>query len=101
VRFDIELVGGGRLMASGTITPGVSQSFAAEAERHSEYIRTVVLNSPGGSVTDALAMGGSFAKNGSRLKLKQENIVCHRVPWCLPAVSIDAPAKRPRSACIK
>ena len=29
-----ELVGGGRLMASGTITPGVSQSFAAEAERH-------------------------------------------------------------------
>jgi hypothetical protein len=52
-----ELVGGGRLMASGTITPGVSQNFAAEAERHGEYIRTVVLNSPGGSVTDALAMG--------------------------------------------
>jgi hypothetical protein len=44
-------------MASGTITPGVSQSFAAEAERHSKYIRTVVLNSPGGSVTDALTMG--------------------------------------------
>jgi hypothetical protein len=52
-----ELVGDGRLMASGTITPGVSQSFAAEAERHSEYIRTVVLSSLGGSVTDALAMG--------------------------------------------
>jgi hypothetical protein len=52
-----ELAGGGRLIASGTITPGVSQSFAAEAERHGEYIRTVVLNSSGGSVTDALAMG--------------------------------------------
>jgi hypothetical protein len=52
-----ELVGGGRLMATGTITPGISQNFAAEAERHGEYIRTVVLNSPGGSVTDALAMG--------------------------------------------
>src|ERR1700722_19282854 len=52
-----ELVGGGRLMASGTITAGVSQSFAPEAERHGEYIRTVVLNSPGGSMTDALAMG--------------------------------------------
>ncbi len=52
-----ELVGGGRLIASGTIMAGVSQSFAAEAERHSEYIRTVVLNSPGGSVSDALAMG--------------------------------------------
>ncbi|TMJ47759.1 MAG: hypothetical protein E6G85_26775 [Alphaproteobacteria bacterium] len=52
-----ELVGGGRLLATGTITPGISQSFAAEAERHGEYIKTVVLNSPGGSVNDALAMG--------------------------------------------
>jgi hypothetical protein len=52
-----ELVGGGRLMASGTITAGASQSFAAEFKRHSEYIRTVVLNSSGGSVADALAMG--------------------------------------------
>ncbi|MGY4432849.1 hypothetical protein ACVWWO_005326 [Bradyrhizobium sp. F1.13.1] len=52
-----ELVGGGRLMATGIITAEATQSFAAEAERHSEYIRTVVLNSLGGSVTDALAMG--------------------------------------------
>ena len=52
-----ELVGGGKLMATGTITPGISQSFAAEVGRHSEYIKTVVLNSPGGSVTDALTMG--------------------------------------------
>ncbi|MDB5609394.1 MAG: hypothetical protein JWP25_6294 [Bradyrhizobium sp.] len=96
-----ELVGGGRLMASGIITAGVSQGFAAEAERHGEYIRTVVLNSPGGSVADALAMGGSFAKNDSQLKSKQGNIVCHRVPWCLPVASIDALAKRPRLACIR
>jgi hypothetical protein len=52
-----ELVGGGKLMASGTITPGVSESFAAEVGRHGDYIKTVVLNSPGGSVADALAMG--------------------------------------------
>jgi hypothetical protein len=52
-----ELVGGGRLMASGAITPGISQAFAAEVGRHGEYIKTVVLNSPGGSVSDALAMG--------------------------------------------
>lgn len=52
-----ELVGGGKLLATGTITPGISQSFAAEVRRHSDYIKTVVLNSPGGSVTDALAMG--------------------------------------------
>ncbi len=52
-----ELVGGGRLMATGTITPGISEAFAAELGKRGDYIKTVVLNSPGGSVGDALAMG--------------------------------------------
>ncbi|MEA2882565.1 MAG: hypothetical protein QOH32_1821 [Bradyrhizobium sp.] len=52
-----ELVGGGRLLATGTITPGISEKFATEVARRGDYIRTVVLNSPGGSVNDALAMG--------------------------------------------
>src|SRR5207253_8838069 len=52
-----ELVGGGKLMATGTITPGISEAFAAEVARRGDYVKTVVLNSPGGSVTDALAMG--------------------------------------------
>jgi hypothetical protein len=52
-----ELVGGGKLMASGTVTPGMSEAFAAEVGKRGDYIKTVVLNSPGGSVTDALAMG--------------------------------------------
>lgn len=52
-----ELVAGGRLMASGTITPGISEAFAAEIAKRGDYVRTVVLNSPGGSVADALAMG--------------------------------------------
>jgi hypothetical protein len=52
-----ELVGGGKLMATGTIAPGISEAFAAEVSRHGDYIKTVVLNSPGGSVADALTMG--------------------------------------------
>jgi len=52
-----ELVSGGKLMATGTITPGISEAFAAEVSRHGEYIKTVVLSSPGGSVADALTMG--------------------------------------------
>jgi hypothetical protein len=52
-----ELVGGGRLMATGTITPGIADAFAAEVAKRADYIKTVVLNSPGGSVSDALAMG--------------------------------------------
>ena len=52
-----ELVGGGKLMTTGTITPGLSEAFAAEVAKRGDYIKTVVLNSPGGSVTDALTMG--------------------------------------------
>jgi hypothetical protein len=52
-----DLLSGGKLMATGTITPGISQSFATEVAKHGDYIKTVVLNSPGGSVIDALAMG--------------------------------------------
>jgi hypothetical protein len=55
--MSFELVGGGRLMATGTITPGISEAFAAEVGKRGDYIKTVVLNSPGGSVGDALAMG--------------------------------------------
>ena len=43
-----ELVGGGKLMATGTITPGISEAFAAEVGKRGDYIKTVVLNSPGG-----------------------------------------------------
>jgi len=52
-----ELVGGGKLIANGTVTPGISEAFAAEVAKRGDYIKTVVLNSPGGSVTDALTMG--------------------------------------------
>lgn len=55
--MSFELVGGGKLMATGTITPGISEAFAAEVNKRGDYIKTVVLNSPGGSVGDALAMG--------------------------------------------
>jgi hypothetical protein len=52
-----ELVGGGKLMATGTITPGISGNFAAEIGKRGDYIKTVALNSPGGSVADAMEMG--------------------------------------------
>jgi len=55
--MQFELRSGGRLYATGTITPGSAGAFADEVERHGEYTKTVVLNSPGGSVADALAMG--------------------------------------------
>ncbi len=54
IRF--ELQPGGILMAQGSIEPGAAARFAAEIEARGEYVKTVQLDSPGGSVSDALAM---------------------------------------------
>jgi hypothetical protein len=55
--MSFDLVGDGRLMAVGAIEPGTADAFAAEVKKRGSYIKTVVLQSPGGSVTDALEMG--------------------------------------------
>ncbi|UYQ72388.1 ATP-dependent Clp protease proteolytic subunit [Pelagibacterium flavum] len=62
--LSIELVGGGVLMLSGTIVPGAATSFAGEIERRGDYVETVALNSPGGSVEDALVIGRLIRENG-------------------------------------
>lgn len=54
----------GRLTASGTITFGTAEAFAAEIARHGDKVKTVVLRSPGGSVEDALAMGRLIRQKG-------------------------------------
>jgi hypothetical protein len=55
--MSFELVAGGRLMANGTIEAGAAERFATEIAKRGSYVTTVVLNSPGGSLEDALAMG--------------------------------------------
>lgn len=54
IRF--ELKSGGVLSAEGTIDIGAADRFAKEVELRGEYVRTVLLDSPGGSVGDALAI---------------------------------------------
>lgn len=61
-KMTFDLVGDGRLLATGTIEPGTSKIFAAEVEKRGGYIKTVVLRSPGGSVSDALEMGRLIRK---------------------------------------
>jgi len=55
--LSVALVSGGVLQLTGTIDPGAADRVAAEIAAHGEYIKTVALNSPGGSVTDALKIG--------------------------------------------
>jgi hypothetical protein len=60
----IDLLSGGRLEAKGAITPGTAARFAEEIAKRGDYVKTVVLNSPGGSVQDALAMGKLIREKG-------------------------------------
>lgn len=54
IRF--ELQPGGILSAQGSIEPGAAGRFATEIEARGEYVKTVLLNSPGGAVGDAMAI---------------------------------------------
>ena len=55
---------GGVLSAEGTIDPGASQRLADEIAARGEYVKTVSLNSPGGSVEDAMAMARLLREKG-------------------------------------
>jgi hypothetical protein len=56
-RMTFELLGDGKLYATGMIYIGAFDAFRAEIEKRGGYVKTVVLNSTGGSVQDAIAIG--------------------------------------------
>jgi hypothetical protein len=60
----VSLGSGGVLTVTGTIMPGSSVAFATAVETYAEYIKTAALDSPGGSVSDALAMGRLIREKG-------------------------------------
>ena len=62
--LEIKLGTGGALTVTGTILPGSGEAFAAAVESYAEYIKTVTLDSPGGSVNDALEMGRLIRERG-------------------------------------
>ncbi len=54
IRFTLEQ--GGIMKAEGAIDPGAADRFKAELDQRGEYVKSVTLNSPGGSVSDAISM---------------------------------------------
>lgn len=59
-----ELAPGGVLKADGAIDLGAADRFAQELAARGEYVKAVSLNSPGGSVEDALAMSKLIREKG-------------------------------------
>lgn len=62
--LSLTLRAGSVLEMTGSIDPGASERFAAEVEARGEYIKSVALDSPGGSVPDALAIGTLIRDRG-------------------------------------
>ena len=60
----IDLGSGGTLDLTGTIDRGAALRFAAEIAARGEYVKAVALDSPGGSVEDALAIGQLIHQKG-------------------------------------
>ena len=58
------LVSGGVMTAEGTIEPGAAKRLADEIAARGEYVQTVALNSPGGSVEDAMSMARLLREKG-------------------------------------
>jgi len=78
--LQIALGTGGELHLAGSIDLGSSERFAAEIAARGEYVQTVVLDSPGGSVVDALAIGTLIHDNGLATKVAAGSLCASSCP---------------------
>lgn len=78
--LEIALGTGGELRLTGSIDLGSATRFAAEIEARGEYVETVVLDSPGGSVVDALAIGSLIHEKGLDTKVAAGSLCASSCP---------------------
>jgi hypothetical protein len=81
--LEIALGSGGQLHLTGSITIGSAALFAAEIEARGEYVQTVILDSPGGSVSDALAIGSLIHEKGLATKVAAGSLCASSCPIIL------------------
>ncbi len=74
---------GGMLEAIGSIDPGAAQRLAEEVELRGEYIRRVALNSPGGSLEDAMAMARLVREKGFATEVEDGALCASSCPLIL------------------
>lgn len=76
----ITLASGGDLVLTGSIDPGSAERFASEIAARGEYVKTVVLDSPGGSVMDALAIGALIQDKALATKVAAGSLCASSCP---------------------
>jgi hypothetical protein len=79
-KMTFDLVGDGKLVATGMIVPGTAQAFKVEIDKRGGYIKTVVLNSTGGSVQDAVAIGRLIREKKFSTTVESENLCASSCP---------------------
>jgi hypothetical protein len=81
----IDLGSGGTLDLTGTIDQGAAVRFATEIAARGEYVKTVALDSPGGSVEDALAIGQLIHQKGLSTSVAPGALCASSCPLLLAA----------------
>lgn len=69
-RLSVSLGKGGVLQVTGMIDPGAAERFLSEIEPVSEYVKVIELESPGGSVADALAISADIRERGLKVRVR-------------------------------
>jgi hypothetical protein len=78
-----ELQADGVLAVEGSIDPGSAQRLSLELETRGEYVKTVALNSPGGSLDDAMAMARMVRERGLATRVGEGAICASSCPLIL------------------
>lgn len=78
--LEITLAPGGELRLTGSVDIGSAERFADEIAARGEYVETVVLDSPGGSVVDALAIGSLIHEKGLATKVAAGSLCASSCP---------------------
>ncbi|MEO0497764.1 MAG: hypothetical protein AAF141_10405 [Pseudomonadota bacterium] len=78
--LSLELISDGVLRVTGTIEPGSAARFVTETAEQVEYIKIVELDSPGGSVTDALTISEAVREAGWQTRVRSGALCASSCP---------------------
>ncbi|MBO6717267.1 MAG: hypothetical protein JJ913_04845 [Rhizobiaceae bacterium] len=73
----------GVLLASGSIDPGAAARFETEFAERGEYIRVISLDSPGGSLEDAMTMARTIRENELTVEVGEGALCASSCPLIL------------------
>ncbi|WP_204318727.1 hypothetical protein [Pseudooceanicola aestuarii] len=84
-RLMLEQEGGGTYRLTGSIAGGDAERILAQLDTVEPAPETFILNSPGGSVQDALALGRALRKRGVTTRMEEADICLSACPYLLAA----------------